>query len=520
MSGDTSTLVKVFRDIFITPYQYSDFDESEDEPPLPKATLNATAAAEEAISDARPAIISVTVSLEQIAESGKDEVEEVKEVKEVGKDYDKAARAPGLAHRRTLERSSGNEKNEDVKANIQKQPARDFESELIRSSVHNILQKHILRAVGSGLAATGASIGRCSQKDLTQFHPFPRLPVELRFKIWEMATRQPRIIAIQKVSKLDIFGNPCFSPLFDQESTLIPKFSSGLYPKSRTPALLHVNREARKECRQYFERRCLRGCGWECGCHSTYYFNLQFDIHMVSFCGNYHLGRSGWDFIKSSQRAFPRLAVILSSLPPAPEQPNSRARNLLLDLHGLSVGHGSKRERFLYPKGLREVFFVVESRLSATNVSEIGYSTRFRPASFDGLTKDVVDFKAELEKLTEDIANDRTVDVPLLRDREDYAWVGDDKPTFSFVSLAPVLSCNKFYDFVLASDLQVRNLADVDPEVWRLLVDATRCEIQLPHPSKYEWCFTRNWHQRLRSRGISVQGGNPRSPGDLDTNSI
>ena len=118
------------------------------------------------------------------------------------------------------------------------------------------------------------------------------------------------------------------------------------------------------------------------------------------------------------------------------------------------------------------------TKLSAMNASELGYGTSFRPAGIDGSTRAQINFKHELEKRVKYVTEDRRIS--LGRQQAVNAWVGDNKPAFSFVSLAPVMSCNKIYDTITASNFQVMKLTEVDSEIYRKLANYSGSDIQLP----------------------------------------
>ncbi|KAL2067712.1 hypothetical protein VTL71DRAFT_15808 [Oculimacula yallundae] len=62
------------------------------------------------------------------------------------------------------------------------------------------------------------------------FHPFPRLPTELRMKIWASSNRERRIV----IGKKGVYG--------------VPKFQC----RSTVPPLLKVNHESRNEISKYY----------------------------------------------------------------------------------------------------------------------------------------------------------------------------------------------------------------------------------------------------------------------------
>ena len=205
MAADTNALVKMLRDIFITPYQYSDFDEGNNETCLPKATLKASGAPDHVVSELKPVAVCVHVPLEAVscfgegevrkttaagetsetkkdtkAEEGKKTYEDsvvegkgnmegeqkkLKGEKEAEKSHTvKDTRIPTSARGRSHIHSSGNDGKEVRKRKSKRELAHDFESELIKSSVRNILQKHILRATRDALAISNNSAVGDSQR--------------------------------------------------------------------------------------------------------------------------------------------------------------------------------------------------------------------------------------------------------------------------------------------------------------------------------------------------------------------
>ncbi|KAH7383027.1 hypothetical protein BKA64DRAFT_647165 [Cadophora sp. MPI-SDFR-AT-0126] len=508
MFGNTR-IMKMFQDIFIALYEYSDIDEDEDDAPLPEATLNTTSASKVGLSKTDLPIVPATVSLKIQIGNGSDEMKDVmdmkdvkgvwdlqdvkdekgekgvKDVKDVSMDHDKKDKcATGSDHAVPLGPDSGNKNTEVAKANIRRQATQDFETELIRSSIRNTLQKHILRAVRSDLTTTGASMTRSFHRDLIQFHHFPLLPTELRFKIWKMASRQPRILALQIIPKLDASGKPCTWPLSPGEVTARQKYVPSIHPKSRIPTLLRVNRESRKECMKYYEQRYHTGYSFSLSCtddySAAYYINPGYDVLLIPGFGD-DAEDSAWLFVQIYEPNFPRIAVDLSKFREGSSRPlSSHALSLIRELHGTSVGNGPTRKRVLYPRGLKDVFFVVDSSLSAMKASDRGCSTCFRVAAVDGWTRAQIDLQLELEKLIVDVAEDKPLDLGFGVPPKQIAWEGEEKPSFNFVSLAPLMSCNTVYDVITASPFQVMKLGEVEPALYQKLMDVLGCDIQLP----------------------------------------
>lgn len=118
------------------------------------------------------------------------------------------------------------------------------------------------------------------------FRPFPKLPVELRMSIWQLALPKTRVLTIKRKqytrvsgsgsAKLNGFAAPGKSMLYLQ--TII--IQQLMWITAQVPTILHVNREARSEALRYYQ---LSFGG--CGAPATIYFDPRFDT--VYFRSNY-----------------------------------------------------------------------------------------------------------------------------------------------------------------------------------------------------------------------------------------
>ena len=80
-------------------------------------------------------------------------------------------------------------------------------------------------------------------KDFTpEFPLFPTLPTEIRFKIWSIALRVPRTLAIT-----------CEKPTFKSLAPGVPRSAQSFRCDQRPPVLLHINRESRAEALAFYK---------------------------------------------------------------------------------------------------------------------------------------------------------------------------------------------------------------------------------------------------------------------------
>lgn len=106
---------------------------------------------------------------------------------------------------------------------------------------------------------------------LEKFHKFPKLPTELRLKIWKATFPRPRIIPLgcSYRNTLGNYGLKWFQPSFAPP----------------TPISLHVNSESREEALKSYEL-CFESSGFELRIIPKIYVNFAEDIFFI-------LGRDG-----------------------------------------------------------------------------------------------------------------------------------------------------------------------------------------------------------------------------------
>jgi hypothetical protein len=105
--------------------------------------------------------------------------------------------------------------------------------------------------------------------------------------------------------------------------------------------------------------------------------------------------------------------------------------NYLQALHGFDPSVTNHEYRFGGCEGLKNIYFVVKSALWPQRVGKIDPTTVFRPATSTGLTKAQIRFHSNLERQIRHV-NDE-IELGALGGN---IWVGEKKPTISFVSFS------------------------------------------------------------------------------------
>ncbi|KAK0113939.1 hypothetical protein ONS96_014788 [Cadophora gregata f. sp. sojae] len=303
-----------------------------------------------------------------------------------------------------------------------------------------------------------------------EFYPFKRLPPEIRLKILRFAATHQRIIAFE-----------LFDDGLDFHSRLVIK------GRSQIPPLLHVNREAYGECRKLYLKR--KGCFVP-----PHLYNPSTDI--VYFGGRTHCSQAFsaafWgkeDFQDDDQDngfidcfrtcAVPRVAIDLS-IPLADccrgESDESRVSQTMRGLHGyMNQPKGENlNKRSLYCRGLKEVLLVMESRPFTMTHSRINPATSFHPASTIGINEAQAALRKEFEEEIAKIQDEK----PSLWGPN--AWIGDDKPTFTFVNLARD-KAGEAFESLPALRSEVNELKVHHSSFINELRQSTGCKIIIPH---------------------------------------
>jgi hypothetical protein len=146
-------------------------------------------------------------------------------------------------------------------------------------------------------------------------------------------------------------------------------------------------------------------------------------------------------------------------------------------LHGFDPSETLHNSRYGGCPGLKEVFVVVKSKLWPRKHGEIDYSVTFRPATNNGLTAGQVRFKTILEQRIARV--DAGIALPRVGEN---AWTGENKPSFKFVSFAPVAwgIDRREPDGMVISRNSLWKLRRGDWAFAKRTEAITRCEILIP----------------------------------------
>jgi 2EXR family/KH domain len=312
---------------------------------------------------------------------------------------------------------------------------------------------------------------------LKEFHLFPKLPTELRFKIYRYAMLQRRLIELE--------WGPNMS---------VPTGIQGgshqwvrVCPRScQPPALLHVCQESREEAKTIYQLRCFdtkvaQHSPNSPKLHEHYvYYNPKADI---VFFGEHTCVSTYIRVFAGKIDDIPAIAIV-----------NSGKGELCCDhdddiygvnggvdtlqaLHGFDPSVTLHNHRYGGCPGLKEVFIVVKSKLWQYKQGEVDSSVTLRPATNEGLTRGQMRFKSSLEH---EIALVET-ETPMPRVGENI-WTGDAKPTFQFVSFANVLwgVDSREPDGLTVSRSHIRKLSRDNWEFIKRTEAITGCEISIP----------------------------------------
>ena len=300
-----------------------------------------------------------------------------------------------------------------------------------------------------------------NSRTLLKFQPFKRLPPEIRIKIWGLAAKHRRIIGFQFIQRPERGDEYVY---LDDHAEL------RIYARSAMPPLLEVNRESRGECRKLYRKRVgpfIR----------PFWYNPDTDVLYFSGANicYYALSRAFWGVEEDS----PTVAFNISS-PTADccrgAMESSIVSGTIRSLHGFMTGPTDERpnQRSFHCQGLKEVLLVMGSRPMAMLPSRINPSTCFRPASTTGITSNQEAVRKKFE-----------VAIARIHDEKPYlfgpnAWVGEDKPTFSFVNLARD-KAGELFQTLTASRFEVSQLKIHHSSFIHDLRQSTGCKIILPH---------------------------------------
>ena len=250
------------------------------------------------------------------------------------------------------------------------------------------------------------------------FYLFPDLPIELRLKIFKLAARHSRIIEIEA----------------RKHSTQEPNWTRVTPRSRRIPPILLVNREARGEALKFYTMVSFdQETHFINSRDRNIYFNAVDDILLF---GENTCITTVLDTIRLHQDIH---NVALFCCSPGEEccsYDNQTTGvvggcNYLQALHGFDPSVTNHEYRFGGCESLKNIYFVVKSALWPQRAGKVDPTTLFRPATSTGVTKGQIRFYTELERRI-DIVN-AEVELGYLGGN---IWVGEQKPTISFVSFS------------------------------------------------------------------------------------
>ncbi|KUJ12827.1 uncharacterized protein LY89DRAFT_672948 [Mollisia scopiformis] len=136
-----------------------------------------------------------------------------------------------------------------------------------------------------------------SQEPLTEFQKFPDLPIELRLRIWDYASEQPRIIELQSGTRTLNHA--------DEINRLPPQSWVKVSVHGRqTPAILHVSREAREEGLKHYTLTNLESRDYPAVERPCYYNSRLDTIYFGPLCNAASIQQT-----LNKKIAMPRIAV-------------------------------------------------------------------------------------------------------------------------------------------------------------------------------------------------------------------
>jgi hypothetical protein len=248
---------------------------------------------------------------------------------------------------------------------------------------------------------------------------------------------------------------------------------------------MHVSRESREEAEKVYKLRCFDSPVAEYLPNSPelhehfIWYNPSADIIFFgeNTCISTYISVFG-----NISEDIPAIAIVNSSKNETccdlddPTYGVDGGVDSLQALHGFDPSKTLHDSRYGGCPGLKEVLVVVKSRLWLRKQGEINNSVTLRPATNNGLTKGQVAFKAGLEHRICRV--EAEIPLPGVGDN---IWTGDEKPTFSFVSFAPVAwGGSREIDGTTVSSKDLWKLSRGDWGFIKRIEATTNCEIVIP----------------------------------------
>ncbi|CZR55894.1 uncharacterized protein PAC_05782 [Phialocephala subalpina] len=257
---------------------------------------------------------------------------------------------------------------------------------------------------------------------LTKFHPFKRLPIEIRLKIYRITFSFPRIIELQ--------AGP-------GRRNVSRRRTYQACPRSRIPpSILGVWSESRIEAMKFYEKRVFKPLSERKDDSPYIWYNPHVDI--VVFGG---FGRAAFVKLCETGEQIPRLGWHMKG-------PNPNSDYIIDILRGLPTAAAPQ----ITPDparpsiGVREIFLVVPSQLYHVEPGQIASNVEFRPATCEGRNRREVIETRETRYIFEKCQRgDRSwhgAPLPLPSNVKD-EWAEGRMPDIQFVSLTPSATDNE-----------------------------------------------------------------------------
>ncbi|KAF8848696.1 hypothetical protein BDZ45DRAFT_262228 [Acephala macrosclerotiorum] len=310
---------------------------------------------------------------------------------------------------------------------------------------------------------------------LLQFQPFPRLPIELRLKIWRHAMNEPRLIELEWGPDLSEITN----------SHRGSHQWHRVCPRSRQPpALLHTNQESRYEALLVYSLRSFDTPTSRFSDLVEQYIYRNNDVDVLFF-GQKTCVLTLVEVFNSTHgqlgQPIKRVAIHMSGQIEQCCDMDDYVYGIdggvdtMQALHGFDPEATAWDTRYGGCTGLKEVTFVVPTKLWPRKQGEINDKCILLPTESNGLTSGQASFKQRLLHYIGLVDSEAGIYV----NQGQNIWVGDNKPTFSFASIRPLTVGNdlKVCDGMAVSKSEMRKLGRKNFEFFDKLQPRARCDV-------------------------------------------
>lgn len=338
----------------------------------------------------------------------------------------------------------------------------------------------VLPIFGSSSELTVSSKPLTSFQPLTSFSLFSQLPAEIRFYIWRIVCREERIIELE-------------AGWWPREGDL-PSGSTHYYyqiPSNscRVPTILHVSQEARREALAVYQLIDLTDDIHAYPRKIPVYYNPDIDI---IFFGEGCCMLTVFNFVSSMyhrKQEIRRVAILCSGMVLGSCQGGHQEPGRFegfFDPHGMytpmQILHGIDQgliEGVDAPGcvGLKEVFWVVPTKLKYLMSGQVDENICFRPATGTGMTTGQMKWRKRLEEVIESVRLGEGI--PSVGKNR---WTGNDMPDFKFMSLSRVPEAGKEYDSMNLSFMEYKELKARNWKIVRNTERWTNCALKVCEP--------------------------------------